>query len=261
VPLTIDWNALGLDPKKAKLYAPSIQGIQGEDVFAPDEPLPVEPGKGWMLILDETKRTLQAEVAANAYDTRKLLLEDDFSDKAWKTVLSKRKGTTIKVEKGTLVIDATANTCAFVERPLPEGVTLVECVLDRGTDGGQTWGLGLGLAWPKGQFVRIHLRAEDKRFGYDDARKVYFGPSISSAPQRVRVRLEPEEVVLEYLSGVRRGKEQWRAIGRLDRKLYPGSPALVRIGKMNAAGRNGDFPQPGGAGVCRASGLKVWGEK
>jgi len=261
LPLKIDWKALGLDPAKAKLYAPDIRGLQAEDIFEPDEPLPIAPGKGWMLILDETVRTTRSVRAADAYATRKLLLDDDFTGKDWETTLSKREGTSVETVDGALVVKTTANTCAFAERSLPKGATLVECILDRGTDQGQTWGLGLGLAWGKGQFLRIHVRAEDKRFGYDDGRTVHFGPSIGTGPQRVRVRLEAKEVVLEYLHGMRRGKEQWRLIGKFDRSQYPGSPVTVRLGKMNPAGRSADFPQPGAAGTCRVSKLRVWGNE
>jgi hypothetical protein len=51
--LRIDWKALGLDPRKAKLRAPEIADFQLAASFAADEPIPVEPGKGWLLILEE----------------------------------------------------------------------------------------------------------------------------------------------------------------------------------------------------------------
>jgi hypothetical protein len=264
-PLKINWEASGLDPATAKLYAPEIRGLQAEDLFEPDESLPIAPGKGCILILDQTPRTLRSVQAADAYESRQVLMEENFSGKDlsedWKAVLSTRESGSLTLEDGTLAIKTTANTCAFAERPLPPGTTLVECILDAGTDKGQTWGLGLGLTWKDGRFVRIHLRAEDRRFGYDDGRQVYFGPAIGTEPQRVRIRLESDEVVLEYLYGMRRGTEQWRLIGWFDRARYPGDPASVRLGKMNHAGRNADFPQPGPAGSCRASMLRVWGSK
>ena len=49
--LEIDWKALGLNPKKAKLHAPAIADFQPERTFRPDEPIPLEPGKGWLLIV------------------------------------------------------------------------------------------------------------------------------------------------------------------------------------------------------------------
>jgi hypothetical protein len=51
--LSIDWQALGLDPKKAKISAPPIEGFQKAAAFKPSSEIPLEPGKGWLLILDE----------------------------------------------------------------------------------------------------------------------------------------------------------------------------------------------------------------
>jgi hypothetical protein len=49
--LAIDWKALGLDPDKARIVAPRIAGFQESRAFGPDESIPVEPGKGWLLVL------------------------------------------------------------------------------------------------------------------------------------------------------------------------------------------------------------------
>jgi hypothetical protein len=50
--LEIDWKSLGIDGSRARLRAPAILGFQPEAGFAPEEPVPVEPGKGWLLILE-----------------------------------------------------------------------------------------------------------------------------------------------------------------------------------------------------------------
>jgi hypothetical protein len=50
--LAIDFKSLGLDPAKAVLRAPAIPGIQDEAMFKPGEPIPVPPGRGWMLIVE-----------------------------------------------------------------------------------------------------------------------------------------------------------------------------------------------------------------
>ena len=50
--LKIDWKALGLDPKTAKLRAPEIPDFQFAAEFAPGDPIPFEVGKGWILILE-----------------------------------------------------------------------------------------------------------------------------------------------------------------------------------------------------------------
>jgi hypothetical protein len=48
---TIDWKALGLDPDTAALTAPAIEGFQEARTFKPGEPIPIEPGKGWVLVV------------------------------------------------------------------------------------------------------------------------------------------------------------------------------------------------------------------
>jgi hypothetical protein len=58
VNLTLDWKALGLDPKKTTFLAPAIENFQAAAVFGADSAIPVDPGKGWLLIADETPREL-----------------------------------------------------------------------------------------------------------------------------------------------------------------------------------------------------------
>jgi hypothetical protein len=50
--LQVDWKALGIDPAKARLRAPAIPGVQFPTTFAPTDPIPFEPTKGWVLILE-----------------------------------------------------------------------------------------------------------------------------------------------------------------------------------------------------------------
>ena len=51
VRLKIDWKALGLDPDTATMSAPPVKGFQPESRFTVGDPIPVEPAKGWMLLL------------------------------------------------------------------------------------------------------------------------------------------------------------------------------------------------------------------
>ncbi len=49
--LAIDWKKLGFDPKKAVLRAAAIEKFQEAAEFKPGDPIPIEPGKGWLLVL------------------------------------------------------------------------------------------------------------------------------------------------------------------------------------------------------------------
>lgn len=55
VSLTFDWKQLGIDPGKAVLKAPFIKDFQEERTFMPDDPIPVDPGRGWLLFIGEYK--------------------------------------------------------------------------------------------------------------------------------------------------------------------------------------------------------------
>jgi len=52
VRLEIDWEALGINPSTARITAPDIREFQPERSFTPDDTIPVEPGRGWLLIIE-----------------------------------------------------------------------------------------------------------------------------------------------------------------------------------------------------------------
>jgi Family of unknown function (DUF6067) len=58
VKLHIDWKALGLDPDKADLVAPAIDGYQPRARFRQGETIAVEPGKGWLIVCGATSGNL-----------------------------------------------------------------------------------------------------------------------------------------------------------------------------------------------------------
>jgi hypothetical protein len=51
--LLIDWKSLELEASESQLEALPIEGFQEHALFEPDEPIPVEAGKGWLFILGE----------------------------------------------------------------------------------------------------------------------------------------------------------------------------------------------------------------
>jgi hypothetical protein len=55
VTLLIDWKKLGIDPAKATITAPEVKNFQPARTFKVGEKIPVEKGKGWMLIVKEDK--------------------------------------------------------------------------------------------------------------------------------------------------------------------------------------------------------------
>ena len=55
VALRIDWRALGLDAAKARLTAPAIASFQDAASFSPTERIRVDPGRGWLLVLERNR--------------------------------------------------------------------------------------------------------------------------------------------------------------------------------------------------------------
>ncbi|MGQ9731313.1 MAG: glycoside hydrolase domain-containing protein [Candidatus Zipacnadales bacterium] len=53
VRLRIDWQALGIDAQTARLTAPPLAHFQERAEFDVNEPIPVDSGKGWLLILEQ----------------------------------------------------------------------------------------------------------------------------------------------------------------------------------------------------------------
>ena len=52
IKLNIDWNAVGLNKSKVKIYAPEIENFQSEKKFSVDEEITIDPIKGWLLIIE-----------------------------------------------------------------------------------------------------------------------------------------------------------------------------------------------------------------
>lgn len=54
VRLAVDWTHLGIDPAHARIVAPELPGYQSAASFGPYDPIPVAPGRGWLLIFEPT---------------------------------------------------------------------------------------------------------------------------------------------------------------------------------------------------------------
>ncbi|MBN1344088.1 MAG: hypothetical protein JXQ73_15490 [Phycisphaerae bacterium] len=255
--LAIDWKALGLDPTKAKLYAPPIRAFQPAALYRPTDPIPVGPGRGWLLVLDELPHDLPQ--AVDAAKDLPVLFDERFSgdrlSPSWNTHLSKKPGTKLTVGNDRLVIDAKANCFAYAEHALPKGTTAVACRIFSGTDKGASWGPGLSVVWPGGKFLRINVRAEG-RFGVDDGQGQWFGGfSVADGWHQVRIRVEGKEVLAECsMDGA-----MWEVVHRIPRDRLPGEPVAVRIGKMSNTDKDEDYQVLGPEGSCAIADVRAFG--
>lgn len=55
VKLSIDWKALGLEPGRVTLKAPEVERFQPARTFAAGDPIPVEPQKGCLLVIERQR--------------------------------------------------------------------------------------------------------------------------------------------------------------------------------------------------------------
>jgi hypothetical protein len=53
VKLEVNWRALGIDPATASIRAEAIENFQSAAVFKPGQAIRVQPGRGWLLSLDQ----------------------------------------------------------------------------------------------------------------------------------------------------------------------------------------------------------------
>ncbi len=53
ISLAIDWKHLGINPGRATITAPAIENFQEAATFSLTQPIPVTPGKGYLLAIDE----------------------------------------------------------------------------------------------------------------------------------------------------------------------------------------------------------------
>jgi hypothetical protein len=53
VQLQVDWNKLGIDSSRMTISAPAVKNFQPARTFTANEPIPVEKGKGWLLVIKE----------------------------------------------------------------------------------------------------------------------------------------------------------------------------------------------------------------
>ncbi len=256
--LAIDFKALGLDPHRAHLLAPTIAGIQGRRVFQPDEAIPVEPGRGWLLLLDEQSH--DGPATAETFPGRKALVVEDFPGAAlsrdWNVTTSKHPETAITVVGGELRIAAAANVIAYAERSIPTGSAAVCCTIDQATDQGATWGPGLSLVWRDGRTLRVNLRA-DGRFGIDDGgRQLLEDVNLDGSQFTLTIDWTAEAISIRATCDGR----QWQDIARFPRKEFPGNPISVRIGKTDQHSGGNDFTTPGPKGVATIRNVRMVGQ-
>ena len=264
VQLDIDWEQLGIDGSKATLFAPAIADYQAATLFRPSDAIPIMPGRGWLLQIDTAPHAAppHRDPGDEGIAGRSVRYEERFSAvplrKGWQKTLSPVPGGKMAPATAGLQITTKAHSCAFIKRKLAPGATVVRIVANAGDDGGMTWGVGLGLAWP-GRFLRFNLRAVEGRVGIDDGKSQLLHQALirPNRDYHLGIRLEADTVVFELSED----GQLWWPVKTLPRHEFPGSPTHVQIGKMAPAGGTEQadaLPNP--VANCLVKAVRVYGK-
>ena len=229
--LTIDWKALGLDPKKTTLWAPAIEGFQPEAVFAADGPIPLAPGRGWLLVADEAPREVTGGPAP----------------------LDPLKGLTVKATDSTpFEIAVPANTVRTEDIPWPAGATAVVAHVNPMDDEGQSWGIGLAAGWKDGQYVQVNARTDGRYGTRHNGAEELPGTLKSGTPATLVIKLTGKTAQLLAKSD---GEDEWETLGEFPRT---GDPLTVRIGKIGTKWTPQDYDDKGSTHPCRVDWVRFY---
>ncbi len=204
---------------------------------------------------------------------RALAWDEDFArlNPLWQVSASRRAGRISFQNEGKAgEVYALPGTHCFAERALPGPVSLVEAVIDPGTDRDTSWGPGLALVF-QGRVVKVNLRPGDRgvhgQFELRDnggerlARVAEFtsgdgGLDVSRA-YRLRVRLEGASMIWDVAEAAAARPRFHRLF---DVPRGDASPVGLRVGKMDRRGGSTDDGTADETWVrSRVSRLRVFG--
>lgn len=232
VKLTIDWKALGLSGKAGTLWAPFCDRFQKEAVFSVAAEIPVSANQGWMLIADDIPREVTPPdvVKDPAQGKRELAAAP-----AWE-------------------LRVPANTVSTRDLPWSAGATTAMARIHPQQDAGQSWGLGMAVAWKNGHYLQINART-DGRWGLRvNGQERFVGEHKAGEPASVALQLTPQDVRLLVSS-----KEgEWELLESFPRTSFPGDPATVRYGKIGSSWDGKAHADPGGVSPCRVEWVKLF---
>ncbi|MCK5803123.1 MAG: hypothetical protein KAI66_09835 [Lentisphaeria bacterium] len=170
----------------------------------------------------------------------------------WSVFFGPKSEGRIALKDETLEITANADSCAYIERPLPADVQVIECRLKASPDCGMTYGPRIGLRWTSGN-------PHDIRTGYFPHFKMGLTQKGTLAVQHQRspnVHIEGFPVgqwqavryrfIEDYVIGEVQSEDgAWRPVQIM---LVPAPPTSVLFGKT--ADLNRDLDAGGKRSTC-----------
>ena len=204
---------------------------------------------------------------------RALLWTDGFLklDPSWKITASRRaERISFQNEGKPGEIYAPAGTHCFADRALSPEVSLVENVINPGTDKDASWGPGLGLVF-KDRVVKVNLRTGDRgehgqfelrnNGGEQLTRVKEFtatdGGLDTSRSYRLRVRIQDGALLWDVADAA---QDIPKFVRLFEVPYAADAPLAVRVGKTDRTGRASDEVQSTAAwGRCRIEQVRAFG--
>jgi hypothetical protein len=234
---------LGIDNAKARIYAPSIPGFQRARSLEIGSAFPVQPGRGWLLVVDEHRGR---PIPVSPEPGQRMVFEDEFSgqelDPSWRVQRSEATAGRVQVDGGHLVVSGPQEGAALAEHDLPADAQAVECRMvfpmelrrpQTLWEGGHA--PGLAVVWPE-RTLRI-CAATQGWVNVDDGVIYEFYGNIplpeGSDWYTLRIWWDEQYVYAEASAD----GEDWDTLRAMPRPLFEGEPTLVRLGKMDRFGR------------------------
>jgi hypothetical protein len=227
--LTIDWKALGLDPTKASLWAPNIPSFQSEMVFSPHSTILVQPGKGWLIVVDETSRTPTQ-------------------------IVDPSLGQTLKSEHPAFELNVPSNSVKTVDVPWASGATTVISQLNPMQDPSQSWGVGCAVAWSDGKYIQFNARIDGRWNVIRNGIESQIPGCIKEKPAIVAIKLSDKHVELLY----KNENDDWKRLVQFPRSDFPGQPATIRVGKIGPKWNPTNHSDVGAASPCRVDWVRQY---
>lgn len=242
--LKIDWKKLNLSPTEVIAYAPEIPGFQSERNFDFKKSILIPEERGYLIVVEKKKSLPNLFSFKNEKCTAQ---PQSFSvndlGKKWQKKLARGGAGNVAIKDNILHVQGPRNTFVFVERKLPNNISGIECQLkiekavkkrawhDR-FDGMQS--PGISLVWGNGRTFRIH-EASLGVWGIEDMRQDHMyrkQPAWKKAGADSWVYLRIFWNDKYFLTEVSVDGKNWNIIYRLPRVLFPGTPKLIRLGKI-----------------------------
>ncbi len=206
--------------------------------------------------LDDTAIRLLSEKMLTD-EKRPVLASDEFQslNSNWKIFASTADERNSFINEGKSgEIMALANTAVYADYTVEKGAAVFLARLDPGTDKSTVFGPGMGLVF-KDRVIKMNIRtaSNEIRF-YDGTNDNTIGGITPGKPIWLRMEIAGDQLVATYSPDTR----EWFDAGKAT--LNPGeTPVAVRLGKMDASGKNSDATLKGEPGRSRFETFRILG--